>query len=575
VPSRSFPEPSNRQEKQLESQDTERSSASNKSHGPASDSGWQTEGATAYAARIATEQEVYKDCLDVHDLPPIFHYWSNRHLRPKLEEFGISTPEEMFRKHVEKQFHTGPRRRRIASLGAGNCQLEVDLAVSLVRQQHENFAIDCLELNPAMLKRGQEAAVKAGVAAYLNFASTDLNTWRPTDEYDAVLANQILHHVLNLEGLFTEIGRSLKTGGTFVISDMIGRNGHLRWPEALRLVREFWRKLPPSHRFNQQLRRYEEMYLDWDCSGDSFEGIRSQDILPLLLEQFHFEFFFAFANIVSPFVERSFGVNFDPSAPWDRDFIDAVNECDKQAIASSRIPPTHLLAVVGTDRGVPTVAYPLPPRNCLRRPGGTDIDSAGDTETATAYQWGSWPHSDRSELEIACRHLQEAQVRIDDETARVFERTRWGQDLTSQLESAAQTVQALQLELEERNQWALRLDSEADAAAKQIQELQETVTERTEWAARLDRERMELIAERNAQIARGKLLDQDLETCAAHITKLDREIQERTLAHRDDLDRLAWAAPFDRRFHHALDWAVRLANRIHNGIRKAMGRRSL
>jgi len=446
--------------------------------------------------------------------------------------------------------------------------------VRLIGQEHENFAIDCLELNTAMLQRGQEAAAKAGVAAHLNFVPTDLNTWRPADEYDAVLANQILHHVLNLEGLFTEIGRSLKTGGTLVISDMIGRNGHLRWPEALRLVREFWRKLPPSHRFNRQLRRYEEMYRDWDCSGDSFEGIRSQDILPLLLEHFHFEFSFAFANIVSPFVERAFGGNFDPAVAWDRDFIDAVNECDEQAIASSRIPPTHLLAVLGTDRGVPTVAHPLPPRNCLRRPGGTDIDSVGDMETASAYQWGAWPHSDRSELEIACRHLQEAQVRIDEETARVFERTRWGRDLTSQLESAAQTVRALQLEVEDRNEWARHLDSEVAAAASRIQELQETVTERTEWAARLDRERTELIAERNAQIARGELLDQDLETCAAHIAKLDRQIQAETRAHRDDLDRLAWAAPFDRRFHDPLDWAVRLANRIHNGIRKAMGRRS-
>ena len=203
-----------------------------------------------------------------------------------------------------------------------------------------------------------------------------------------------------------------------------------------------------------------------------------------------------------------------------------------------------------------------------------DIDSVGDMETASAYQWGAWPHSDRSELEIACRHLQEAQVRIDEETARVFERTRWGRDLTSQLESAAQTVRALQLEVEDRNEWARHLDSEVAAAASRIQELQETVTERTEWAARLDRERTELIAERNAQIARGELLDQDLETCAAHIAKLDRQIQAETRAHRDDLDRLAWAAPFDRRFHDPLDWAVRLANRIHNGIRKAMGRRS-
>jgi hypothetical protein len=39
-----------------------------------------------------------------------------------------------------------------------------------------------------------------------------------------------LHHVLNLEGLFGQIKSHLKEHGLFIISDIIGRNGHLRWP---------------------------------------------------------------------------------------------------------------------------------------------------------------------------------------------------------------------------------------------------------------------------------------------------------------------------------------------------------
>ena len=26
--------------------------------------------------RIAREKEIFQDCVNVHDLPPIFHYWS-------------------------------------------------------------------------------------------------------------------------------------------------------------------------------------------------------------------------------------------------------------------------------------------------------------------------------------------------------------------------------------------------------------------------------------------------------------------------------------------------------------------
>jgi SAM-dependent methyltransferase len=562
----SFPDSASPQQTELESDKAGRA--------PISGMGWQVGGATGYATRVATEKEVYKDCLDVHDLPPIFHYWSNRHIRPKLEKFGISTPDDLFRQYVEARFQTGTMESRIASLGAGNCQLEVELALHLVREQHENFTIDCLELNTAMLERGREAAVKAGVAAHLNFIPMDLNTWRPDNEYDTVLANQILHHVLNLEGLFAEVRKSLKTGGSFIVSDMIGRNGHLRWPEALDLVREFWRRLPPSYRFNQQLKRYEEMFEDWDCSGDSFEGIRCQDILPLLIENFHFEFFFAFANIISPFVERSFGRSFDPATPWDKNFIDEVNERDEHEIAEARIQPTHLLAVLGADRSVPAVFHPLSPQNCLRRPARVFIGGVPDMEMGPAYAWGAWPHSDRSELEAACRHLKEAQVRIQEEARRVLERTQWAQGLSRELESASLTIRALHVELEERTEWARRLDSEAAAAARHIQELQETVTERTNWAARLDRERAELLAGLSARTAREHLLELDLQNRADHIGNLDREIQEGARAHRNDLDRLSWAAPFDRRFHGPLDSGVRLVQRVYKSIRQVFFRTS-
>ncbi len=57
----------------------------------------------SYGARVAAEKGVYEDCVTVHDLPKIFHYWSNKYVRPKLEALGFSTPNEMFRKYLEEQ----------------------------------------------------------------------------------------------------------------------------------------------------------------------------------------------------------------------------------------------------------------------------------------------------------------------------------------------------------------------------------------------------------------------------------------------------------------------------------------
>ena len=108
----------------------------------------------------------------------------------------------------------------------------------------------------------------------------DFNHWEPSCEYDSVLASHALHHVVNLEGLFKQVHAALAPKGQFIVSDIIGRNGHLRWPEALEIVQEFWQELPPAYRYNRMLRRHEESYINWDCSKEGFEGIRSQDILP-------------------------------------------------------------------------------------------------------------------------------------------------------------------------------------------------------------------------------------------------------------------------------------------------------
>ena len=66
----------------------------------------------------------------------------------------------------------------------------------------------------------------------------DANRWTPDKPYDGVLANSSLHHIVNLEGVFQGISDALVPSGVFVTSDTIGRNGHMRWPEALAIVHE-------------------------------------------------------------------------------------------------------------------------------------------------------------------------------------------------------------------------------------------------------------------------------------------------------------------------------------------------
>src|SRR5215472_6089593 len=88
--------------------------------------------ADAYTRRLASEEKIYRECQEVHRLPDIFHYWSNRYVKPKLQPFGFNSPDDMFRKFLAEQCQ---QRRgqccRFVSIGSGNCDLEVDLAVQL------------------------------------------------------------------------------------------------------------------------------------------------------------------------------------------------------------------------------------------------------------------------------------------------------------------------------------------------------------------------------------------------------------------------------------------------------------
>ncbi len=300
----------------------------------------------AYQDRLAAERRNFDACVEVHDLPAIFHYWSNRYLRPRLEAAGVSDPDAFFVKHAVECYGRGVDTRRFVSIGAGHCATEVRLARALSDAGCDDVVIECLELNATMLERGMALARTEGLADKVVPLQADFNEWQPAGRYDAIIAHQSLHHVVALERLFDEVGAALAPHGRFIVSDMIGRNGHQRWPEALAIVREFWRELPPSYRFHRQLKRQEDEFLDWDCSTEGFEGIRAQDILPLLVERFGFDMFLGFANVIDPFIDRGFGPNFSTDNAWDTAFIDRVHARDEAEMAAGRIKPTHMLAVM-------------------------------------------------------------------------------------------------------------------------------------------------------------------------------------------------------------------------------------
>ena len=333
-----------------------------------------------YAARLAKENERFAQDTDVHQLPEIFHYWSHNYLLPKLQKFDLTDPEQFFFHYARRQcleFNPegrsgeGKRSLRMVSLGSGNCDTEARLARRLLDDGIRNFTIDCIDINDEMLKRGDEHARNLGVGEFIQPTKGDFNAWKPEPRhYDIVMANQALHHVVELEHLFGAIDDAMHDDSVFLTSDMIGRNGHQRWPEAMDALKPFWDELDDSYKQNRLLSRFEKDFMNHDCSTEGFEGIRAQDILPLLNDQFDYELFLPFANIILVFIDRPFGHNFDAEDPDDRDFIDRVHARDEEGILSGELTPTQMLAVLrkkGTWSAPTGLVDPrLTPEACVR-----------------------------------------------------------------------------------------------------------------------------------------------------------------------------------------------------------------
>ncbi len=323
-----------------------------------------------YEARKRRELEFFTKPERVDELPLIAHYWSTRYLVPLLQPFGFTNALECFRSYLLKQCRTySSTTCAFLSIGAGSSDAEINMAQWLIESGVTNFRFDCADINDTAVQQAKTTAAANGVQDYFTFAVFDINKWKPNTKYHAIIALQSLHHFVELELLFDSISRALLEDGYFLADDMIGRNGHQRWPEALSIVQELWKELPSRYKYNQQLRRFEERYENWDCSQNSFEGIRAQHVLPLLIQKFYFEVFVGFGNVIDIFIDRSFGHNFDPNSEWDRSFIDRVHAIDVRSLEAGTIKPTHMLAVMKkTPTAAPSIHKHFTPEFCVRTP---------------------------------------------------------------------------------------------------------------------------------------------------------------------------------------------------------------
>jgi len=225
-----------------------------------------------------------------------------------------------------------------------------------------------MDINPFMLQRGKVNADNFNFGDKFIMLEADINNWEIDNNYDVIMANHSLHHFQELELLFEKINKSLDDEGFFLINDIIGRNGHMRWPEALEVLNIIWNNIAERYKYNHQLKRLELLYDNWDCSTEGFEGIRAQDILPLLIQYFSFDAFIAYGNLINIFCDRAFGHNFNNKNSDDLRLIDMIAQLDDFFIENGIYKPTNLVASMKKKSIETEIRYikNLTPEFCVR-----------------------------------------------------------------------------------------------------------------------------------------------------------------------------------------------------------------
>jgi SAM-dependent methyltransferase len=346
-----------------------------------------------YSTRVDQEIQAYREVENIHDLPDIYHVWADQYLLPRMQEvLGTGSNVLFYVNEIIKKCGSTTEIVEIVSIGAGYGFLEVEIAQELLVRNLENFQIQCLEISPDLVERANETIRNANVSDFVHFIETDINTWSPNvdESVDIFIANQFLHHVEELEVLFEQIDLGLKPNGIFMTTDVIGRNGHMRWHEAEVILAALWQCLPKRYKYNHQLKRVDTEFVNWDCSVEGFEGIRAQDILPLLVNKFYFQKFFAFGNLTDLFVDRAYGHNFDPLDQRDMAFIMQVTKLNDLLIDLGVIKPTMLFACMSKKPDKTTSYRHWEPDYCIRDPEKEQINPDSERALKMQHQITNW-----------------------------------------------------------------------------------------------------------------------------------------------------------------------------------------
>jgi len=167
--------------------------------------------------------------------------------------------------------------------------------------------------------------------------------------YDAVFANDVLHHITNLEGLYERVRDSLAPGGRLIFSEYVGPNRFQFSDERMDLVKRYFRLLPDRLRYDPfqglLLRRRTRPDAAYVEQQDPTEAVRSEDVLPLARRYFRADAEYPYGgSLLNPLLSEII-VNFDEENPEDTRLLEILCGAEDRLIRAGHLEPDFWIFV--------------------------------------------------------------------------------------------------------------------------------------------------------------------------------------------------------------------------------------
>lgn len=207
------------------------------------------------------------------------HWESNELINRIISERAYGSEHTNWIDYISDLYLKGKKNLAVLSLGCGTGLLERKIATQL-----DCEIIRAIDFSELSIHEARNLAEKEHMSCLIEYEVGNLNTITlPEQVYDLIVAEESIHHVENLEHLYTQVQKALKPDGLFIQSEFTGPD-HFQWTdEQLEEINKILDTLDSKYKIKNF---YERPRLIDMLANDPSEAVRSSEIIPLTYHYF-------------------------------------------------------------------------------------------------------------------------------------------------------------------------------------------------------------------------------------------------------------------------------------------------